>query len=70
MYVCHLTGVGSDSTCVQFVVPLSRGIGEVMFQSIKTLLERLGFNLLKLVTIAINGHACMTGMYQGVVVQF
>ena len=69
VYVCYLTDGGSGSTCVQFVelMPLSRGTGEIMFQSIKELLERLGFDLLKLVAIATDGAACMTGVHQGVV---
>lgn len=41
-YVClSLNGVGFGSTCVEFIVPLSRGIWEVMFQSIKAILEKL-----------------------------
>jgi hypothetical protein len=69
VYVCYMTGGGSGSTCVQFVelMPLSRGTGEVMFQSIKELLERFGFDLLKLVAITTDGAACMTGVHQGVV---
>ena len=37
VYVCYLTGAGSSSTCVQFIelMPLSRGTGKFMFQSIK-----------------------------------
>ena len=71
MYVCYLTDVGSGSTCVQYVelMPLSRRTREIMFQSIKELLERLGFDLLKLVAIATDGAACMTDMHQGVVVR-
>ncbi|KAG0593808.1 hypothetical protein M758_UG021100 [Ceratodon purpureus] len=69
VYVCYLTGAGSGSTCVQFVelMPLARGTGKVMFASIKELLRRLGFDLLKLVAIATDGAACMTGVHQGVV---
>ena len=68
VYVCYLTGVGSGSTCVQFVelMPLSRGTGKVMFQSIKKMLKKFGFDLLKLVTITTDGAACMTGVHQGV----
>ena len=69
VYVCYLTGVSSGSTCVQFIelMPLSRGTREVMFQSSKELLEKLGFDLLKLVAIATDGAACMTGVHKGVV---
>ena len=68
VYVCYLTGVGSGSTCVQFVelMPLSRETGEVMFQSIKEMLKTFGFDLLKLVAITTNGAAYMTGVHKEV----
>jgi len=64
-----LKGVESGLTCVEFVelMPLSRETGKIMFQSIKELQKILGFDLLKLVTIATDGTTCMTGVYQGVV---
>ena len=54
MYVCHLTDVDFGSTCVHCVelIHLSRQTKKFMFQFIKELLERLGFDLLKLVSIA------------------
>ena len=65
VYVYYLTDVGSGSTCVQFVelMHLSRETGKIIFQSIKKLLEKLGFDLLKLVAIATDGAACMTGVH-------
>jgi hypothetical protein len=71
VYVCYLTDDGSGSTYVQFIelMLLSRGTGEVMFQSIKELLERIGFDLLKLMAIATDETTCMTGVHQGVVVR-
>ena len=72
MYVCYLTCAGSGSTSMQFVelMPLPQETGEVMFQCIKELLEKLGFYLLKLVAIATDGAACITGVHQGVVARF
>jgi hypothetical protein len=69
IYICYLTGGGFDSPYVQFVelMPLSRGTGEVIFECIKSLLVKLGLDLQKLVAIAIDGVACMTGVHQGVV---
>ena len=69
MYVCYLTGASSGSTCMKFVelMPLSREAGKIMFQFIKKLLERLGFDLLKLVAITPYGAACMIGVHQEVV---
>jgi len=69
VYICYLTGGGFDSSCVQFVElkPLSREIGEVMFECIKNLLVRLGLDLQKLVAIATDGASCMTEVHQGVV---
>ena len=65
MYVCYLTGVDFGSMCVEFVelMPLSREIGEVMFQFIKKILGRLGFDLRKLVAIATDRAACMIGVH-------
>ena len=42
---------------------LSQETGKIIFQSIKKLLEKLGFDLLKLVAIATDGAACMTGVH-------
>ena len=69
MYVCYLRNICFGSTCVQFIelMPLSWRNGKVMFEFIKKILEKHGFDLLKLVAIAKNGAACMTGVHQGVV---
>jgi hypothetical protein len=41
----------------------------VMFTCIQELLRKCGLDLMKLVAIAIDGAACMTGAHQGVVVR-
>ena len=65
VYVFCLMGVDFGSTCVQFIelMSLSQGIGKIMFKFFEELLKKFGFDLLKLVAIATNGVACMTGVH-------
>jgi hypothetical protein len=48
-------------------MPLSRGTGEVIFNCVQELLKKCKLNLIKLVAIATDGAACVTGAHQGVV---
>ena len=70
VYLCYKNG-GQGAPYIKFIesMPLSRGTGEVMFNSIRDLLRRCGLDLKKLVTILTNGALCITGVHQGVVVQ-
>ena len=70
-YLCYLRIGGEGAPCIMFIelMPLSRGTGEVMFNSIQDLLRICRLDLKKLVAIAIDGAHCMTCVHQGVVAQ-
>ena len=69
VYLCYLKKGGEGVPYIKFIelMPLSRGTGEVMFNSIRDLLRRCKLDLKKLVAIATDGAPYMTGVHQGVV---
>ena len=69
IYLCYLRKGGEGAHCIKFIelMPLSRGIEEIMFNSIRDLLRRCRLDLKKLVAIATNSALCMTCVDQGVV---
>ena len=69
VYLCYLKKSGEGVLCIKFIelMPLSRGTGEIMFNSIRDLLRRCRLDFKKLVAIATDGAPCMTSVHQGVV---